>query len=165
MVAATSKDGFLTKDNNPNPRGWTSVKDKALYRKLLAEYNLYLIGSTTYGYAKHSLPAPTHKIVMTSHRTIDEIPRVTFSDQPFEKILHEVAKTYDQLLVLGGASIYHQMLTKGLIDEIYLTIEPVVHTTGVRLSENGILSRCRVRDFRAEITHCARYTTKTLHCS
>lgn len=132
MVAAISKDGFLTKGRNPNPGDWTSDEDKIFYRSLLAKHKLYLMGSKTYNLAKSTLPSHAQKIVM-AHNISDlpKVPGVNYSDDSFLDTIHKFSDSHDELLVIGGASIYHQMLDQNLIDEAYITIEPIINHTGV----------------------------------
>jgi len=134
MVAAISKDGFLTKGLTTNPGVWTSDEDKQFYKSLLAENNLYLAGCNTYWLAKNTLPAHAIKIVMC-HNVSDQpkMPNVRFTDKSFVEVFDAFSAQHSQALVIGGASIYHQLLEQSLIDEVYLTIEPVIHKTGVRL--------------------------------
>jgi len=132
IVAAISEDGFLTKGTNPNPGDWTSAEDKGFYKSLLEKHNLYLMGSKTFSFAKNTLPSHAQKIVM-SHNVSEQpnIPGVYYSDKSFEDVIAKFSDNYSQSLVIGGASIYHQMLEQNLVDEAYITIEPVINHTGV----------------------------------
>ncbi len=133
-VAAISEDGFLTKGNNPNPGDWTSTEDKVHYHNLLHRNDVYLMGSRTYSVAKNNIPSNAHKIVM-SHN-VSEQPKtagVTFTDKAFPDIFKDFENRTSQILVLGGASTFHQLLDQKLIDEAYITVEPVLNRTGVQL--------------------------------
>ncbi len=137
-VAAISVDGYLTKGTNPNPSSWTSEEDKNHYHNMLHRYDVYLMGSKTYQVAKNALPANAHKIVM-SHN-VSEQPKaagVTFTDKSFRDILSSFEGKTSEILVLGGASVFHQLLEQKLIDEAYITIEPVRNGSGVQLSTHG----------------------------
>jgi len=48
MMAAISKDGFLTRGDEPNPSHWTSDEDKAHLQHMLAGHGLQVFGSKTY---------------------------------------------------------------------------------------------------------------------
>jgi dihydrofolate reductase len=132
IIAAISKDGFLTKGTNPNPGDWTSDEDKDFYKLTLEKNNLYLMGSKTYSFAKNKLPAHAHKIVM-SHVANEqsELPNTYFSDKSFQEVINKFSDNYSQLLVLGGASIYHQMLNQNLVDEAFIIVEPIINHSGV----------------------------------
>ncbi len=132
IVAAISEDGYITRGTNPNPGDWTSPEDKEFYRSCLEKNNLYLMGSKTYSLAKNTLPAHAKKIVM-SHNVSDQskIPSVYFTDKSFLETIKKFSDNYNEMLVIGGASVYHQMLEQSLINEAYLTIEPVMHRSGV----------------------------------
>lgn len=134
MIAAISKDGFLTKGDNPNPGDWTSDEDKAHYHETLNLNNVYLMGVTTYDAAKGKLPPNAQKIVMTHN--VSEQPKtanVTFTDKPFPEIIKQFENQTSHILVLGGGNVFHQLLDQKLIDEAYITVEPVVNKSGVML--------------------------------
>ncbi len=137
MIAVVSKDGFLTRGDDPHPSSWASEEDRFHYLNMLRSHTLYLMGSRTYEFSKKSLPASAKKIVM-SHKA-NEMPQtsnVHFSAAAFGDILKQYEGSHDTLLVLGGASIYHQMIDQGLINEIHLTVEPLLLHSGTRLFEH-----------------------------
>jgi dihydrofolate reductase len=132
IVAAISKDGFLTKGSNPNPGDWTSDEDKDFYKSILEKNNLYLMGSKTFSFAKNTLPAHAQKIVM-SHNANEQskLPNTYFSDKSFQEVINKFSDGYSQLLVIGGANIYHQMLEQYLVDEAFITVEPIINHSGI----------------------------------
>lgn len=133
MIAAVSEDGFLTKGDNPNPGDWTSDEDKIHYHNTLHRYETYLMGATTYRYAKKNLAESARKIVMSqTPEEQSKAPNTIFTNGSFRDVLSKYAQQSD-VLVLGGASVYHQMLDQKLIDDVYLTIEPLRNKTGVQL--------------------------------
>lgn len=135
MIAAMSQDGFLTQGNDPSPMKWTSEEDKKFYHSMLQKNNLYILGSRTFKVIKNTLPNHAFKIVM-AHNVSEQtkMPNVLFTDASFPSILQTFEANYSTILVLGGSSIYHQMLEQRLIDEIYLTVEPVQNGHGVQLA-------------------------------
>lgn len=137
IIAVVSEDGFLTKDVDQNPSSWSSTEDQKFYSETLNKYDLYLLGRTTYELAKNNLPETAHKIVLTNEFSDKIRTDLTFTKDPLEDIIDNYSEQYDDLLVLGGASIYRQMLDKNLINEIYLTVEPVMNKSGVKFIENG----------------------------
>lgn len=137
MIAVVSKDGFLTKGKDPNPSSWTSPEDMQFYRAMLQKFNLYLLGATTYTLAKNSLPKHAHKIVMSHKFDNDRADqKIDYTHNSFSDIINKYGSEYSSMLVLGGGSIYHQMIKEKLIDEAYISVEPVDNYNGVKLVEN-----------------------------
>ena len=49
-----------------------------------------------------------------------------------------------RVALLGGPTVNHQFLAAGLVDEIYLTVEPVLLGTGLSLSSDALDNRLRL---------------------
>ena len=136
-VAVVSEDGFLTRGDGAMLSSWTSKEDKTFYRQKLNSHSLYLMGSKTYESAKRSLNTTAVKIVLTNTpNKYHPKPNTIFTSQPITNIFKNFSLEYSEMLVLGGGSIYQQMLEQKLIDEFYLTVEPVNNESGVRLFTN-----------------------------
>ena len=57
-----------------------------------------------------------------------------FTDLPPAELLEDLAqKGYQEAAICGGASIYTMFLKAGLVDTLYLTIEPKLFGQGVNL--------------------------------
>jgi len=55
---------------------------------------------------------------------------------PATTTLEAVAGTYQTVAILGGTQTYTWFLENGLLDEIYLTIEPIIFGRGLNLFES-----------------------------
>lgn len=133
MVAVVSEDGYITRGSDPNPWQWTSLEDKKLYVNQLHRNDLYLMGSNTYSIVRNNIPLNAHKIVM-SHNPNEQpnTPGITFTNKSFKDIIAQYS-SHQEMLVLGGVSVFHQLLDQRLIDEAFITIEPIRHGRGVQL--------------------------------
>lgn len=141
MVAAISKDGFLTKGDDPNPAHFTSKEDKEHLSSLIKEYNLQVFGSKTYEAYKPAPDKNTLRVVLT-HSPKKYIGDYVYDQMHFESLdpqdfIHKYSQDYDSCLLLGGGSVYRQFLDAGAVDEIYLTIEPVEHKSGISFLKPG----------------------------
>ena len=137
MVAVVSKDGFLTTSSDPNPASWTSQEDKDFFSSIRAKHSLFVMGKNTY-LANIVKPTPgTLKVVLTKRPAdFDDyaVPgQLEFHNLSAKQFVTNYENSYDSCLVLGGSYVYEEFLKTGLISEIYLTIEPVVHKSGVPL--------------------------------
>lgn len=60
---------------------------------------------------------------------------VEWTDQPPQELLERLAKDgYESVAICGGAQIYSTFLTEGLVDELYLTIEPIIFGQGIKFA-------------------------------
>lgn len=137
MIVAVSEDGYITAGEDPNPSNWTSDEDRTFYQATLNKYNLYLMGHATYKKTKNTLPAHAYKIVMT-HNASEQpsIPNTLFTNKSFTSILQSFSARHTEVLVIGGASIYNQLLNQQLIDEALVTVEPVLLHRGTKFMTN-----------------------------
>lgn len=140
IVAAISKDFFITRNNNPDPRNWTSDEDKDHFRVLLQKHSLQVMGRKTYGVHQ---PQPSSDIlIVILTRTPNEysnrfvVNQLEFDNLTPKKFVERYEKEYPSCLVLGGSYVYTSFLEAGLIDEIYLTVEPVMHSCGIPFLQN-----------------------------
>lgn len=141
MVAAISKDGFLTRGVDSNVSAWTSAEDKEFFAKIKSEHSLYIMGRKTYESAD-ILPQPgILRVVMTrfpeKYRDLAVTNQLEFTDMSANEIYKKYNDSYNSCLLLGGGEIYEDFLNNNLIREIYLTVEPINHKSGTRMLPSG----------------------------
>lgn len=141
IVVATSQDGFITKGNDPHPSTWASEEDQEFFADIKSKHKLFVMGSTTYESNDIKPTSEVLRVILTSNPekfAVSEIPKqlefATLSPQEFVK---KYEKDYESCLVLGGSFVYTEFLEAGVIDEVYLTIEPVLHGQGVPFLGKG----------------------------
>ena len=140
MVAAISKDGFLTKGENPDVSEWTSEADKAFFKDIRSKHKLFVMGRKTYDSGAVKPLEGTLKIVLTSNPSLYANQAVKgeieFHDLSPLQFVQKYQNSYETCLLLGGSMVYTEFLRANLVDEIYLTIEPMDHGSGISLLEN-----------------------------
>ncbi len=134
IIAAITADGFIGKDST-HSADWTSKEDKQLFVRLTKEAGVMAMGSTTFRTIGRALP-DRKTIIYTSKPSdfadIDGDVETT-NESPAE-LIKRLAKTgFASLAVCGGGQIYSLFLESGLVDELYLTVEPVIFGKGVPL--------------------------------
>ena len=141
MVAAISQDGYLTNGDDNDPSKWTSQEDKKHFAEIIKKHKLQVFGSNTYKAYKPKPSKDILRIVLTN--SPEQYAQVSIPNQlEFVKLSpNEFHNKYnsksDSCLVLGGGYVYQSFLEAGLVDEIYLTIEPIEHGEGIPLFKNG----------------------------
>lgn len=134
-IAAITLDGKIAKDSQHLSTEWTSDEDKIAFRKLLKECDVVLIGKKTYETAKEPL-SKRNCIVLT--RSVDGIKQesdnfvfLNAEKTDLKKFIEE--KNYKRVAILGGSQVYSFCLENNLLDELYLTVEPIVFGKGIDL--------------------------------
>lgn len=139
LIAAISVDGFIGRDSQ-HSADWTSKEDKQLFVRLTKEAKVMIMGSKTYQTIGHGLP-DRKSIVYTSRpdRFTEQQGDVEFTDKKPQELLKQLEKAgYKSVAICGGSQIYSMFIDTMMVDDLYLTIEPVVFGTGVPLFANAI---------------------------
>lgn len=141
MVAAISEDGFLTKGNENDVTSWTSKEDKKFFNKIKSQHHLFVMGRKTYDSGTVKPKNGTLKIILTEEPDKyqkNEIPtQIEFKKFTPLEFVNKYQKKYKSCLLFGGGYTYLSFLKHGLVDEIYLTVEPIKHKTGTPLLSHG----------------------------
>lgn len=135
LVFVSSLDGKVTKWGNPQVRNWSSAQDQAYYQKLLGTEKLIIMGSNTFN-ADHFPPSPSRLLlVMTKdvlkYKKYEAEGQIEFTNKsPLELTEFFRKKNYENMVIVGGAHVATSFFKEGLIDELWLTIEPKIFGTG-----------------------------------
>lgn len=149
IIAAITLDGFIGRDASQVSIDWTSPEDSKMYRRVTKEAGVTIYGSRTFDTIRRGLPG-RKTIVVTSHpEKYTGIEGVeTTSDSPAEIIERLEREGQEQVAVCGGASIYHQFMQAGLVDELYITVEPLVFGTGISLFSDKLETKLQLTEVK-----------------
>jgi dihydrofolate reductase len=126
---------------------WTSPEDKTFLRSLLDKSDVVVIGNNTYKTAEGPLSKRncivfTHAVRDTERRRDNLLYYNAGGPSPIEAVL----EPYRAVALLGGTQVYSYFLERDLIDDLYLTIEPVVFGSGLDIfvCKNGVTVNFRL---------------------
>lgn len=136
LCMVLSVDGKSTKGDQPD-QSWASSEDQQHLSKLISENNLILMGGRTYELSRsHIKPTEGKLRVIVTHDpekySADKVEgQLEFMSGSVREIMGNLeARGYEQMLLLSGENLNKEFFEAGLIDEIYLTIEPYVFGSG-----------------------------------
>ncbi len=141
MLACISLDGKIAvaPDAPPNQEkygGWTSAEDKRLFKEQVNMCHAVVMGRRTWQITP-ALWKPTW--VVTASKTV--VPNARGLLAPTRACLENwLAGTNGRVLLCGGAKTYSLFLQHDLVDEMVLTLEPVVLNTGPSLVDAGLFN-------------------------
>jgi dihydrofolate reductase len=138
MVDVISADGKMTKGDDPDLHSWTSEEDFAHFMELIHQHRVIVMGSKTYDAARPKPQAERLRIVLTSdpgRYATQAVPgSLEFVTETPQAVVERLTGMgHDALLLVGGGQTNAEFLQAHLVDELYLTIEPVVFGRGVDL--------------------------------
>jgi dihydrofolate reductase len=150
-IAAMTLDGKIARHKN-HMSNWTSKEDKVFMHALLDKCDAIIVGNNTYKTAIKPL-SKRNCIVLTKSIPHNVVSRFIGCYQKSDSLLFcnpnkanikRLIRTlnYKTIAILGGAQTYSYCLKNNLLDELYLTIEPLVFGQGINLfAENQSLNK------------------------
>ncbi|PTY05909.1 hypothetical protein DB347_16360 [Opitutaceae bacterium EW11] len=163
LIAAQSVDGFITRHDQPGS-GFTSQADKHHFRTSLRDFDVRIMGATTYrvtrDITRRGLAANRLQVVMTRQPEAfrsDVVPGQLefFDSQPDSLLSQLVSRGYQRCALLGGAQIHSLFLEAEAVDSLWLTIEPVLFGHGTHLI-------ARTADIRLQLLSSEALSADTL---
>jgi len=132
---AASIDGriSLTKNKLPN---CTSEEDWKFFQNSMKRFDAFVVGRNTYDSAAKRLQRRNTYVLSSRPKSMEENGNVKFVN-PSRVNLKKLFSKYKNVAVLGGAGIYRLMAEKKLLDELYVTIEPLVFGRGREMFSGG----------------------------
>lgn len=135
LMAAMTADGNIGKDAKHLSLDWTSHADKKLFVQITKQAGVIIMGRTTYDTIGRPLPKRLNIILTSSPEHYTSQPGIIefHRKSPQEIIEYLKSKGHTQAVLCGGAHTYAQFLQAGLVEELYLTLEPKLFGNGVGL--------------------------------
>ncbi|WP_221030061.1 dihydrofolate reductase family protein [Actomonas aquatica] len=141
LIVAQSLDGFITRHDDAGT-AWASSADQAWFRSCLPRFDALVMGRTTYETVRDVILAKrddgVHRLIMTRSPEAwkdDAAPGALDFTAAIAAEVHAsvVAAGRSNFAVLGGAHVHDLFLAAGLVDEIWVTIEPRIFGAGTPL--------------------------------
>ncbi len=134
LIMAITLDGKIAKFTN-HPATWTSKADKKIFVEETKKAGVIVMGLTTYNTIGRPLPGRLN-IVMDQNPDIKKNVAGSLeytAKQPKELLAELKNRGFSSVILGGGATINGLYLKEGLIDELWLTIEPKIFGEGLPL--------------------------------
>ncbi len=136
IVAALTADGFLAKDKNQVSTSWNSIDDKKHFVELTKRSGVIVLGSTTFE-TFGSKPLKDRLNIVYSRSKNYEGAEMT-DDEPDILLKKLEERGFSEVAICGGSSIYTKFLKAGVVDTIYLTVEPILFGKGITLFNDDV---------------------------
>jgi len=130
IIAALSADGFIAKDQ-AHAATWTSKEDKQFFAKKTKEAGVVVMGSNTYKTIGRPLKERLN-IVYSRQALIFPDVQVT-QEYPEDLVARLEKQGFGEIAIIGGAQIYTLFMEAGLVDTLYLSVEPLIFGQGIPL--------------------------------
>ncbi|MBT8338585.1 MAG: dihydrofolate reductase [Desulfatitalea sp.] len=160
LLMAMTADGKIARNANHFP-DWTGRADKRMFKRKTLEAGVVIMGARTYDTIGKPL-AGRLNVVMTRHpERYRPAENLVLSCRSPGQVLDDVAsRGFETVILAGGATINAAFARRGLINEMILTITPVIFGTGLSLFSEPIdlsmdLLNCRELEPNVIVLHYA----------
>ncbi|MSU55082.1 MAG: dihydrofolate reductase [Candidatus Taylorbacteria bacterium] len=140
LVMVMSADGKITAGENTNVQDWSSKEDLKYFSALIKKSSLIIMGRKTYETAKENmrLSKKNLRVIITGNPKKYEREKIEnqleFSNTPLAPLIKSLEKRgYKKGLLVGGAKTNASFIKANLINEMWLTVEPVILGKGRNL--------------------------------
>ena len=154
-IVVMSLDGCLTRHEEPGT-GFASTADHAFFQTALRTFDCSLLGRKTYEAGRESIlrarDGSRLQMVLTStpDRFVTEAraDHLEFRNAATADVVRELAgRGRTRCALLGGARLYEEACARRLLDELWVTIEPAVFGTGIRMFGSPVDFHFELKDF------------------
>lgn len=143
LIAAISLDGFIAPEVSVVSTDWTSGADKKFFTERTKQAGVMVMGSTTFKTIGFPLKDRL-SVVMSSKPKPPEYShyddsQVRYTTQSPREIVGQLEKEgYTEIALCGGSSVYTQFMQAGLVNKLYITVEPIIFGAGVPLFNENL---------------------------
>ena len=152
IIVAHTADGFIapgSKDGQATPSTvWTSGADKKHFIELTKKAGVIIMGLNTY----HTIgkPLPKRLNIVYAPAGTAPIEGVEMTDKAPAELLAGLEKRgFTEAAICGGSTIYTMFAKAGLVDRIYITVEPKLFGKGMTIFNDSL-------DFNLSLTNVTR---------
>lgn len=136
LYMAISLDGFIATSDGDSD--WVSPVDSKEFEKQVAEAGCIVVGRRTFDQFRGELyPIQgVTNIVMTEKKQFTDKNRdVVFVHSCQQALTSAQQRGHDQVLLIGGGQVNGAFLQTNLIDEITVSVHPIILGSGIKLFE------------------------------
>ena len=137
LYLAISADGFIaTLEGNSD---WVSETDAQIFEEKAKKIGCIVVGRRTFEqFYQDIFPLEGVVNIVLSRRSSPKTKdhNVIFVSSPLKALSVAEKKGFEQILLVGGGHANAAFLQEGLIDEIFLSVHPLILGEGIKLFED-----------------------------
>jgi dihydrofolate reductase len=130
IIAAMTADGFIARDERHSSFGWNSKEDKKRFIELTKRAGVVVMGSNTFA----TFPGLLRERVNIVYSRNKKFEGAEVTQKSPQELLRELeGRGFKEVAVCGGSKIYTLFMKAGVVDRLFLTIEPIAFGKGIGL--------------------------------
>jgi dihydrofolate reductase len=134
IIVAMSADGCIAKDPSAPSTVWTSKEDKKRFVELTKKAGVVVMGQNTWMTLGGKALKERLNIIYSPEPlpNLPENAEIT-AKSPADLLRDLESRGFKDVAICGGSQIYTMFMKSGLVNKLYLTVEPVIFGNGIRL--------------------------------
>jgi dihydrofolate reductase len=129
IIAAMTADGYIARDAH-HLASWTSKEDKKFFVERTKQAGVMVMGSHTYETIGKPMPGRL-TIVYSRSKKYEGVEMTQLEPRALLEDLER--RGYKEVAICGGANIYTMFIKAGVVNTLYITVEPVIFGGGIGL--------------------------------
>jgi len=146
IIAAQTADGFIGLDDEHLSTKWTSKEDKQHFSELTTKSGVVIMGGNTYRTINRALPG--RRTIVYTRQKIEQQGVESTQEAPDKLLARLEREGCTSVAICGGQSIYDMFLEAKLVDELYITVEPILFGDGMPLIKSRMTIELRLKEQR-----------------
>lgn len=145
LLMALTLDGKIAEDSDHFP-DWTEKADKKLFVDLTKRAGCLIMGSKTYDTIGRPLPGRKNIILTRDKTRTSDNEDLIFTDKNPRELLDWLSSQgFEEVILAGGTTINTLFAKENLIDEIVVTISPLIFGSGLSLFDESIQMKLELK--------------------
>ena len=126
IITAMTADGKIAR-NAGHAATWTSKEDKKFFVERTKEAGVMIMGANTY--ETIGKPMPGRLNIVYSKKQYEGVETTTLEPKALLSDLEK--RGFKEVAICGGSTIYTMFMKAGLVQTIYVTVEPLLFGEGM----------------------------------
>jgi dihydrofolate reductase len=148
LLMAMTLDGRVARTMTHFP-DWTEKEDKALFAKISRGAGVVIMGSRTFDTLGKPLPGRKNIVVTRNRSRKSDWDNLVFTDRSPKEILSRLENEGFSETVLAGGTVINTLFAEAqVIDEVMVTVSPLIFGSGLSLFENHISMHMKLLEVR-----------------
>lgn len=138
LIAALTADGCIAKNSLHTPLSWRSKEDREFFIARTRKAGVVVMGLNTYKTMRRPMPERLN-VVYANAGEVSPAPGVEVTQKAPAELLKDLEQRgYNEVAICGGSTIYTMFMSAGVVDKLYLTVEPIIFGSGMKLFNKEI---------------------------
>ncbi len=150
IIVAQTADGKIARNRN-HEASWTSRADKKHFIEMTKKSGVMIMGLNTFKTFPSPLKDRLHVVYSDEENANqNDIPGVVeYTKDTPEILLKKLEERgFKEIAICGGSTIYTMFIKSGLVQKVYITIEPILFGEGMSIFNQSLYIKIKLNSVK-----------------